>query len=342
MTATLNTLFVATDGAWVHLDHDCIVVKIEREVRLRVPILHLASVICFGRVSLSPELLGELAERSIHVAWLSSTGRMLARMEGIPGGNVLLRRAQFRAADDPIRSLALARAIVLGKVTNQRLVLQHAARDAAAEAKALLDGAIQRLRNHLHAADRATDLDVLRGVEGIAARDYFGAFPALIKQQNDAFLFDGRSRRPPRDRVNALLSFGYVLLLQDCIGACAAIGLDPGVGFLHEERPGRLSLALDLMEELRAPVVDRLAVSLINLRQLGPDDVRPDEADGFRLTDTGRKTFLVEYQNHKRVELHHGFLDEQLPWGRVPHVQALLLARVLRGDLDDYPPFVIR
>jgi CRISPR-associated protein Cas1 len=342
VTRVLNTLFVATDGAWVHKDHDAVVVSVDHEVKASIPVLHLGSLICFGRVSLSPELMGHLAERSIHVAWLSRTGRMLARVEGVPGGNVLLRRAQFRAADDAGKTLAIARAMVIGKVANQRLVLQHAARDAEAQGRQELDEAADCLRVHLRAADSAVGLDELRGVEGIAAREYFSALPALIKRAEDGFEFTGRHRRPPADRVNALLSFGYALLMQDCTAACASIGLDPAVGFLHEERPGRLALALDLMEELRAPVVDRLVLSLINRRQLSAGDVPSDASEGFRLSDGGRKTFLLEYQHHKQIEIQHRFLDQNIPWGRVPHVQALLLARTLRGDLDQYPPIVIR
>jgi CRISPR-associated protein Cas1 len=338
-----NTLYVTTEGAYLHKDHETVVVSIDREVRLRVPLLHLGSVACFGRVSVSPELMAALAEGGIHTAFFSPNGRFLARVEGIPGGNVLLRRAQHRTADDPGKAREIARAEVAGKIWNERQVLVRARRDATTDsAKERLGGAVDRLSQHLRALEVADQLDVIRGLEGIAARDYFDVFDLLIKRDDEAFRFAGRSRRPPLDRINALLSFGYALLLQDCAGAAAGIGLDPAVGFLHQDRPGRLSLALDLMEELRTPVVDRLVLALVNRNQIGPTDLQQEVTGGWRLTDAGRKTFLVAYQEAKAVEVRHEFLDATVPWGRIPHLQAALLARTLRGDLEVYPPFALR
>ena len=261
----------------------------------------------------------------------------------MPGGNVLLRRQQHRAADDEARSLSIARAMVIGKVANTRQFLLHARRDAATdERRAEIGGACERLALHLRSLTTAATVESVRGFEGIAAKDYFGVFGLLVKRNEEAFAFNGRNRRPPRDRINALLSFGYALLMQDCASAAAGIGLDPAVGFLHEDRPGRLCLALDLMEELRVPVVDRLMLSLVNRGQLGADDFVEESAGGIRLTDPARKTVLVAYQAAKALDVKHEFLEQTIAWSRVPHVQAQLLARALRGDIDAYPPFSIR
>lgn len=342
MTALLNTLFVTADKASVHKEGEGAVVRIEGEERARVPLLHLQAVICLGPVWVSPDLMAAMAERGGHVAFLAPSGRMLVRAEGLPGGNVLLRRAQFRAADDAAATLSLARSFVIGKVVNQRNLLLHAARDSEGSRKERIQAAAERLAQHLREAERAGKLDALRGVEGIAARDYFGAFSSMVRREEESFQFEGRSRRPPRDRLNSLLSFGYALLMQDCVAACSSVGLDPAVGYLHEDRPGRLALALDLMEELRSPVADRLVFALINRGQIRGADVAVDEGEGFLLTKAGRKAFIEAYQEARQVEIQHRFLECAVPWGRVPHLQALLLARVLRGDLDQYPPFTIR
>jgi CRISPR-associated protein Cas1 len=342
MQTHLNTLFVTAEGAHLHKDHETLVVKQEGERKAQLPLLHLAGVVCFGRVSMSPDLMAALAETGAHVAFFSPTGRFLARVEGVPGGNVLLRRQQYRVADDPARTLALAKALVIGKIANARQFLLHARRDAAEEHRDALAAAGERLAILTRSAAAGESLDAVRGAEGAAARDYFGCFNAMLKRNQDAFRFEQRSRRPPRDRINALLSFGYALLMQDCAGAALGAGLDPAVGYLHEERPGRLCLALDLMEELRAPVVDRLVMSLVNRGQIGPDDFVHEPAGGVRLKDEARKTFLVAYQEAKRAEIRHPFLAQDTTWFRVPHLQALLLARTLRGELEVYPPFSIR
>ncbi|OJH37895.1 type I-C CRISPR-associated endonuclease Cas1c [Cystobacter ferrugineus] len=342
MTLQLNTLFVTLDGAWLHKERETLVVKQDGVQRLQVPLLHLASVACFGRVGCTPELMAALSESGIHVSFFSPHGRLLARVEGVPGGNVLLRREQYRVADDPKRTLEIARAMVVGKVSNARAFLLHARRDAAEERKPVIAEACDRLVLHLRALARATSVDEVRGLEGIAARDYFSVFSLLLKRQEEAFRFDGRSRRPPKDRINALLSFGYALLMQDCAAALAGVGLDPAVGFLHEERPGRLSLALDLMEEFRVVLVDRFVVSLVNRGRLSSTDFIEEPNGAWRLTDASRKTFLISWQENKRGELRHEFLQQNAPWSRMPHLQALLLARTLRKDLDTYPPFSMR
>lgn len=342
MTVHLNTLFVTSDGSYLHKDHETVVVSVERERRAQLPLRQLSGIVCLGRASISPELMAACVEASVHVSFFAASGRFLGRIEGVPGGNVLLRRQQYRRADDAGASLALARSMVAGKIANARQFLLHARRDASAERKEALAEPVNRLGVHLRHAGEAADLEVLRGHEGVAARDYFGALPLLLKRNEEAFAFSGRSRRPPQDRVNALLSFGYALLMQDVAGALSGVGLDPAVGYLHEERPGRLCLALDMMEELRAAVVDRLVMALINRGQIGGDDVREDPSGGFRLGERGRREFLVAYQQAKQEPVRHGFLEQDTVWGRVPHLQALLLARAIRGELDVYPPFSIR
>jgi len=342
MSSLLNTLYVTTEGAQVYKDHETALIKVNGEKKLQVPLLHLSSIVCMGPVYVSPELMAACAEAGIHIAFFSPTGRFLARVEGLPGGNVLLRRQQLRCADDREQTLRIARSIVLGKISGARQFLLHARRDAEEDRKADLEFAASRLSVHAGELAAATDLDMLRGIEGVAARDYFAVFNLLIKRDDEGLRFNGRSRRPPRDPVNALLSFGYALLMQDCAGALAGIGLDPAIGFLHEERPGRLALALDLMEELRCPVVDRLVLALINRSQLGASDFVQDEGGGFRLQDEARKRFLVAYQENKKADVLHPFLEQRIAWGRVPQVQAQLLARMLRGDIDDYPPFAFR
>lgn len=339
----LNTLYVTTDGAYLSKEQETVVVTVNRERRQQIPFLAIGSLVCFGRVTMSPELMGALAKQGIGVAFFGYNGRFLARVEGLPGGNVLVRRAQHRAADSAEMRLKVARSAVIGKVVNARRFLVHAARDAQHDGpREALSRVAEQLSIHLRGVERSEDLSELRGFEGVAAHDYFGVFNSLIKRTGIEFCMDGRSRRPPRDRINALLSFGYALLQSDCSGALAGVGLDPAVGFLHEDRPGRLGLALDLMEELRVPMVDRLVVALVNRAEIEPQHLIADAGGAWSLTETGRKIFLVAYQKAKQVSIHHPFLDQETTWGMVSHLQARLLARCIRGDLDAYPPFEIR
>lgn len=342
MTTALNTLFITAEGTRLNKEGECVVVTVQDQKKAEVPLRHLRSVVCLTRAWLTPELMESCLEAGIHVSFFGMTGRFLARVEGVPGGNVLLRRQQYRAADDIARSMAISRALVVGKLGNARQFVLHARRDAAPERQEALSETARRLSEHLRALTRVEDLEQVRGLEGIAARDYFESFPALLKKSAQGFEFDGRNRRPPRNPLNAMLSFGYALLAQDCAGALAGVGLDPAVGFLHEDRPGRLSLALDLMEEFRAPVVDRLVFSLVNRGQLKPGDFRTESAGAVLLKDDARKTFLVAYQEAKQVEVRHAFLGQETTWGMAPHLQSLLLARHLRGELDGYPPFAMR
>jgi CRISPR-associated protein Cas1 len=337
-----NTLFLSTDGTWAGKEHDTIVIRVENQPKRQIPLLHLSSIVCLARVTISPELMQVCLERNIHISFFAPWGRFWGRVEGIPGGNVLLRRQQYRMADQLEASLSISRAMITGKIFNARQFLLHARRDAAEARKGELAFVCERLQVALRGLATVGTLDELRGVEGNAAREYFAAFPLVLKRSEEAFRFEGRTRHPPRDRINALLSFGYAILMQDCAGALAGVGLDPAVGFLHEDRPGRLSLALDLMEELRTPLVDRLVVSLVNRMQIQENDLHEEASGAWRLTDEARKRFLLAYQEAKQVSLRHEFLEQDIVWGQVPHLQALLLARTIRGECPVYPPFVIR
>jgi CRISP-associated protein Cas1 len=340
----LNTLYVTTQGAYLNKDGANVVVSIDGTERARVPIHTLGGLVGFGRVALSQPLLGFSAEEGVTISFLSEHGKFLARVEGPVSGNVLLRREQYRRSDDPAGCAAVVRSLVIGKALNQRAVIRRALRDHGERMDAVilatLEGAERRLTDIARRAERSQSADALRGLEGEAANVYFGAFDALIRAQNEDFRFAGRSRRPPLDPVNALLSFVYALLVHDVRSALETVGLDPAVGFLHRDRPGRPSLALDLMEEFRAFFADRLVLSLINRRQVSVKGFRRMENGACLMTDELRKDVLVAYQERKREELRHPYLGEPTTVGLLWHLQAQLLARHLRGDLDGYPPFV--
>lgn len=339
----LNTLFVTTSGAYLAKESETVVVKVDGEARLRLPILSLGGIVCFGHVSASPALMGYCAEKGVGISFLTEHGRFQARVVGSVSGNVLLRREQYRWADDESRAVSIARSIVAAKVASSRAVLLRGARECADPvASGRLEASAASLASALTELSRTTSVDACRGIEGAAAAAYFEVFNDLLVQQRDSFRFGGRSRRPPLDNVNALLSFVYTLLVHDVQGALESVGLDPAVGFLHADRPGRPSLALDLMEEFRSWFADRLVLSLINLKQVDGNDFRTVETGGVSLSEAGRKTVLVAYQKRKQEELTHAVLGEKTSVGLLPHLQALLLARHLRGDLDAYPPFVWR
>lgn len=316
-------------------------VSVEREVRLRVPVHLLESIVCFGNVSMSPFLMAHCAEAGVGISFLTEHGKFLARVEGPVSGNVRLRRTQYRWADDPELSAALARAFVVGKIANSRMVLQRAARDHPERRKGLTP-AVDALAGSVKQVQQACSVETIRGIEGEAARTYFGVFRELVVVGESEFRFEGRTRRPPRDEVNALLSFIYVLLLHDIRSALESVGMDPQVGFLHRDRPGRPSLGLDLMEELRPVLADRLALTLINRRQVRARGFERQEAGGVFMNDETRRTTLLAYQERKKEEVLHPFLGEKCTIGAVPRIQALLLSRRLRGDLDAYPPFFWR
>ena len=337
----LNTLYVTTAETYLRLDNDTLRVEVERETRLRVPLHHLCAVVCFGSVGLSSPLMHRLAGEGIALVLLDGNGRFMARLEGPVSGNVLLRQAQFRRAADGAFALEMARASVAAKIKNTRQVLQRGAREAkTAEDAALLARRADDLAASLRELPAAPDLDTLRGVEGEAARQYFSGLNLLIRADaRGDFFMDGRTRRPPRDRFNALLSFLYAMWMNDCRSALEAAGLDPQVGFLHALRPGRAALALDLLEEFR-PWADRLALTLINRAQVGANDFAVREGGGVSLQPEARKAVVVAYQERKREELTHPLLALTVPLGLVPLVQARVLARALREDGVPYVPFV--
>ncbi len=340
MRHLLNTLFVTTQGAYLARDRETLLVRVDGATKLQLPIHTLSGIVCFGRIGFSPQLLGLCSERDVHVSFLSEKGRFLARLHGPVSGNVLLRREQYRTADDPDKGAGIARAMVAAKIANCRVVLQRAVRDRPVDPNSVeLAAASSELAALLRELKRPHDRDKLRGIEGRAANVYFSAFDHLIVAEKQHFRFGERNRRPPLDRVNALLSFVYTLLAHDVTSALEGVGLDPAVGFLHTDRPGRMSLALDLMEEFRPFLADRLVLSLINLRQAAADGFRELETGAVLMDDNTRKQILVSWQKRKQEEILHPFLDEKIAVGLLPHVQAMLLARFLRGDTEEYPPF---
>ena len=322
------------------------VVKVDGKERGRVPVHLLGGLVCFGAVGVTPPLMGHCAAHGVSLSFLTRHGRFLARVEGPVSGNVQLRRTQYRCSDNAETSIALARDAVLGKLLNQRTVIRRAIRDHArnldTSACDRLKVCERRLSNAARRAGHQQEKDALRGIEGESARVYYSVFDDLIRRPDEQFKFEARSRRPPLNPVNATLSFLYSLLVNDCRSALETVGLDPAVGFLHEDRPGRPSLALDLMEELRPIFADRVCLSLINRRQISPDDFTKAVSGAVSLHDDARKTLLVTYQERKKRELSHPFLGEKTTLGLVPFVQARLLARRLRGELDGYPPFLWR
>jgi len=343
MHQLLNTLYITTEGAYLHIDHETLKIEVERETRLQVPIHHIGGVVCFGNVMVSPMAVHRCAEDGRFLVFLDRNGRFKARVEGPVSGNVLLRCAQYEAMKDDEKTLSIARNFVAGKIQNARQILLRGAREAQTdqEATALRETAdlLGRAVTRLPSCD---NLHALRGVEGESARNYFSTFDRMVREDRETFFMNGRSRRPPRDRVNALLSFLYALLMNDCVAAAEGVGLDPQMGFLHALRPGRAALALDLMEELRSVLADRLALTLINRHQVSAKDFVDRPGGAVHLGDDGRKEVITAYQKRKQEEMTHPTLDQKMPFGLVPHIQARLLARVLRGDMEEYVPFLYR
>lgn len=341
MKKHLNTLFVTTQGAYLAKDGETVAVKVDQEVRLRIPIHTIGGIVCFGNVSASPFLMGFCAKNNVGISFLTEYGRFLARVQGPVSGNVLLRREQYRKADDPVFSAEVAKAVITGKIANCRTILQRALRDHSDKIDTqMIERASGHLYHHLEMLQNEVPLDILRGHEGDAAHAYFDVFNQLIVSQKQDFIFNERNRRPPLDNVNCLLSFIYTLIMHDVRSALECVGLDPAVGFLHRDRPGRPGLALDLMEEFRPFIADRLALSLINLRKVQAKGFQKSDSGAVTMTDETRKTVLVSYQERKQKEIFHPFIEEKITIGILFHVQALLLARFLRGDLDGYPPFL--
>jgi len=356
----LNTLFITTQGSYLAKEGEAVLVRVEKETKLRVPIHTLGGIVCFGRIGISPALMGLCGERGVAISMLKENGRFLARISGFTSGNVLLRREQYRRADDLTASAAIARAIICGKIANARSVLLRSLRDnpagagaaAVSSAAASLANSLVELQRQPADGSMPHSLDALRGLEGDAAGTYFAVFDHLIVHQggsspegppldrDDGFAFRSRNRRPPLDRVNALLSFLYAMVAHDVRSAAEAAGLDPAVGFLHRDRPGRPGLALDLMEEFRPFLADRLVLSLINRRQVQPAGFTITASGAVSMDDATRKVVLVAYQKRKQEEIIHPLLGEKTTLGLLVHLQARLLARHLRGDIDAYPPFI--
>ena len=340
MKRLLNTLFVSTQGAWLSLEGENIVIHLDKENSKQFPVHLFESIVCFGRINATPPLIGFCAKKGVHISFFSEHGRFLARVDGPVRGNVLLRRQQYRLADDERATSEIARSVLIGKIANSRAVLMRAARDNDGEGSTAISSAAKYLGGTVQDLGKSLPLDILRGKEGDAARCYFDVFDNLILTQKDHFKFTDRNRRPPMDKVNTLLSFVYTLLTHDVMSALEGVGLDPAVGYLHRERPGRPSLALDVMEEFRSWLADRLVLSLINLRQIKPEGFTQSESGAVTMDDATRKTVIAAWQERKQDELTHPYTEEKMAIGLVPHVQARLLARHIRGELESYPPFV--
>lgn len=341
MRHLLNTLFVTSEDAWLSLDGENVVVNRDKTAVARFPLHNLQMIICFSYSGASPALMGACAQRDVGLAFCTPRGKFLARTSGITHGNVLLRRTQYRIADDPTRSCQIAKSMIFGKVYNARWSIERTRRDH----KMRIDeekfcSVSERLKAILPQILAVTDSETLRGLEGASANEYFRLFDDMLLREKGDFYFHGRNRRPPLDKVNAMLSFAYRLLANDCASALESVGLDAYVGFLHTDRPGRTSLALDLMEELRPCMADRFVLTLVNNRIISTEDFIQEESGAVRMTDPGRQKFLKQWQLKKQEVITHPYLEEKIPWGLVPYVQALLLTRYLREDLDGYPPFL--
>ena len=338
MKKMLNTLYITRQESYLHKERETIVVK-QGDTKLgQLPSLSIGNILCFGQVSVSPFLMGYCAEQGIGLAFYTEYGKFLARVQGKQAGNVLLRRAQYRWADDIDKSVGIARLMVAAKIANGRSVLQREIRNHGQNPQ--LDYAVDRLAISLRNIKQADSTEMCMGIEGEAAATYFSVFNELLR--GSGFEFGGRVRRPPTDPVNALLSFVYSLITQECISALQGVGLDPYVGFLHRDRPGRASLALDLLEEFRSPWADRFVLTLINRRQVQLNDFITESSGAVRLKDDARKALLVAYQERKQVEVLHPYLEEQVPIGLLPHCQAMLLARHIRGDTEFYTPYLMK
>lgn len=338
MKKLLNTLYITRQESYLHKERETIVIKQGDDKLGQFPALTISNILCFGQVSVSPFLMGFCGEKGIGLSFYTEYGRYLARVQGKQTGNVLLRRAQYRWADDEEKSVSIARLMVAAKIANGRSVLMREVRNHGENAA--IGSAIKHLATSLRRVRTASTVAETMGMEGDAANTYFGVFNELLR--GSGFAFGGRVRRPPTDPVNALLSFAYTLITHECASALQGVGLDPYVGFLHQDRPGRLSLALDLLEEFRASWADRFVLTLINRQQVKMNDFISEASGAVRLTDDTRKTLLTAWQERKQVEIMHPYLEEQVPIGLLPHCQAMLLARHIRGDTEFYTPYVVK
>ncbi len=341
MKRLLNTLYITQEGAWVCHEGESVVVRVEQEIKLRLPIHGLGGIVCIGHVNCSASLFALCAENKIGISYISDYGRFQARVTGPSSGNVLLRRAHYRMIDDNSLRVGVARNMVIGKISNQRSVLQRCLRDHSNKIdEIVIKQSISRMAALADEAHNINDLELLRGCEGDAAKTYFEVLDHAITCQKEDFFMKGRSKRPPLDNFNSLLSFLYTLLAHDAEAALESHGLDRQVGFLHAERPGRPSLALDLMEEVRPVLADRVVLSLVNLKQVTGKGFKKSESGAVIMDDDTRREVIVAFQKRKQEEIEHPFIEEKIPIGLLLYVQAQLLARHIRGDIDGYPPFL--
>lgn len=340
MKKLLNTLYVTSEDAYLSLDGETVEVQFEDGTKRNIPLVNLESIVCFSYKGASPALMGKCAANNIALSFFTPYNKYLASVAGNENGNVLLRKEQYRVSESSSEALRIACGFILGKLYNSKYVLHRAVRDHSARVdRERIEKACENIKTYMADVSCAVSVDTLRGIEGNAAAEYFGVLDELILQNKEDFRFDGRNRRPPTDPMNAMLSFAYTLLENDCASALRGVGLDPYVGFMHTDRPGRRSLALDLEEELRSVFADRFVLTLVNNRLISPKDFEKQRSGAVLLSENGRKLFLAEWQKRKKEEIVHPYLNEKIMWGLVPHVQAMLLSRFLRGDIDGYPPF---
>ena len=343
MKRILNTLFVTQQEIYLKKEGDTVVAKMGNDIKLQLPLIDLSNIVCFGNIRVSPALMGHCAEMGVGISFLTENGKFLARVQGRISGNVFLRRAQYAIADDPMKRLNIVKNMVAGKIANSRTVIQRFLRDHSEKVdRKKFDKVVNELKNNMELIPRARDIETLRGIEGLSAKMYFEIFEDMIISQKKDFTFMGRSRRPPLDKMNAILSFIYTLLYNDVYSAVESVGLDPQVGFLHTERPGRMSLVLDLMEEFRPYFADRLALSLVNLKMVKPTQFKKLDNGAVLMNDASRKSVILAYQKRKQDVINHPFVNKKMHLGLAFHTQALLMARFIRGDMDGYPPFIWR
>lgn len=341
MRKLLNTIFVTNPDTYLGLDGENVLVKVEKEIKGRVPLHNIEAIVTTGYLGASPALMRKCAEKNINLTFLTTTGKFGSRLSGPTTGNITLRKQQYRISDTEEKSVEISRHFIIGKLYNQRWMLERVARDQALRVDVEQFKMIsQELKQAIEKIREVTDLETLRGIEGQSANRYFLLFDQMILQQKETFGFYGRTRRPPLDNVNAMLSLAYTLLAQECTAALETVGLDPYSGFMHQDRPGRPSLSLDIMEELRGVFADRFVLTMINKKKMTEKDFIKKENGAVLLTDDGRKKFFFSWQEKKQEQIQHPFLGEKIQWGLVPYAQALLLSRFLRGDLDGYPPFL--
>lgn len=341
MKRFLNTLYITTQKTYVHKKGEAVEIIVDDKTVASIPMINLEGIVCFGNIYVSPFLLGAAPEYNITISFLSETGKFLARVQGPVAGNVLLRKEQYRISDNEAKAAAVAKFMLIGKISNQATVLKRALRDHSDRINTeRMENVIQSLMNSIELVKNADELDILRGIEGDAAGKYFSVFDDLITNQKSSFSFTERNRRPPLDNVNAMLSYVYTLLYHDCISALECVGLDPAVGFLHRDRPGRLSLALDLMEEFRPFFADRLVLSMINRKEVTSNDFEKTASGAVLMSDEARKKLIAAYQKKKEDVLTHPYIDKKMHIGILFHTQAQLLARYIRSDIDGYPVYI--